>query len=384
MAAARPSKKPEIPRLEVPGVSQEELAPALGLLQVLDPSGNLVGDPPALASEQLLEMYRGVVTIRIMDERLLALQRQGRIGFYGEARGQEAAVIGSAYALEPEDYIVPALREAGAAILRGLPLRAYVAQIFGNANDIAHGRQLPCHPGSRASRYVTMSSCVGTQLPHAQGMAWAAKIRGHKIVVIGYMGDGATSEEDFHVAMNFAGVYQVPVVYFCQNNQWAISVPVGKQTASETIAVKAIAYGIPGVRVDGNDILAVYKATREAVDRARSGGGPTFIEALTYRVSAHSSSDDPTRYRDESITEQWKQKDPIARFRAHLIGSGVLDEAGDTRIRDQIEREVRDAIAAEEAAPPPRLETLVEDVYADVPWHLREQLDALLHLKNKG
>src|SRR5262249_43010769 len=165
----------EIPRLEVPGVSPEELAPALGLLQVLDPSGNVVGDPPALASEQLLEMYRGVVTIRTMDERLLTLQRQGRIGFYGEARGQEAAVIGTAAALDEQDYIVPALREAGAGIYRGLPLRAYIAQIFGNANDVCKGRQMPCHPGSRAARYVTMSSCIATQLPHATGMALAAE-----------------------------------------------------------------------------------------------------------------------------------------------------------------------------------------------------------------
>jgi pyruvate dehydrogenase E1 component alpha subunit/2-oxoisovalerate dehydrogenase E1 component alpha subunit len=383
MAASRVSKKSPLeaaPRLRVPGVSDEELAPALGLYQILDPSGKVMlpdRELPRLAPAQLLEMYRATVMIRTMDERLLALQRQGRIGFYGEARGQEAAVIGSAYALEPEDYVVPALREAGAAILRGLPLRAYVAQIFGNANDIAHGRQMPCHPGSRASRYVTMSSCVATQLPHAQGMAWAARIRGHKIVVMGYLGDGATSEEDFHVAMNFAGVYHVPVVFFCQNNQWAISVPVARQTASETLAVKAIAYGMPGVRVDGNDILAVYKVAKEAVERARVGGGPTFIEALTYRMGAHSSSDDPSRYRDESITEEWKARDPILRFRAYLFEHGLIDQAADQRIREQVAAEVRDAIAAEEAVGPPRLGTLVEDVYADVPWNLKEQLAEL-------
>jgi pyruvate dehydrogenase E1 component alpha subunit/2-oxoisovalerate dehydrogenase E1 component alpha subunit len=374
----QPPPAPALPK--VPGVSDEELAPTLGLYQILDENGECKlpdKERPQLEPAQLLEMYRSIVLIRTMDERLLNLQRQGRIGFYGEARGQEAAVIGSAYALEPEDYVVPALREAGAALLRGLPLRAYVAQIFGNANDLGKGRQLPCHPGSHKSRYVTMSSCVASQLPHATGLAWAAKLRGHKIVVLGYMGDGATSEEDFHVAMNFAGVYHVPVVFVCQNNQWAISTPMGRQTASQTIAVKAVAYGMPGVRVDGNDILGVYAATRAAVERARKGGGPTFIEAVTYRVSAHSSSDDPSRYRDESVTAEWTRKDPIVRFRKYLMSRGVLDEAADTRIREQVEAEVREAIAAEEGVPPPPIESMIQDVYKEVPRHLQEQLEEM-------
>ena len=376
--AVRASKKASAqPTLHIPGVEDAEIQPALGLYQILAPDGSLVvpeSEVPKLSPAQLLDMYRAVVRIRTMDERLLGLQRQGRIGFYGEARGQEASIIGAAYALGREDIIVPALREAGAALLHGLPLLAYVAQIFGNANDLAKGRQLPCHPGSRESRYVTMSSCVGSQLPHAQGMAWAAKIRGDKTVVMGFMGDGATSEEDFHVAMNFAGVFEVPVVFVCENNQWAISTPVTAQTASPTIAIKAVAYGIPGVRVDGNDILAVYKVAKAAVDRARAGGGPTFIEALTYRIGAHSSSDDPSRYRDEAITEAWKDKDPIARLRSYLLGRKALDEAADARLHEAADAEVREAIAAEEGVPPPALATLVEDVYAEVPAHLAEQL----------
>src|SRR5581483_11045104 len=219
----------------------------------------------------------------------------GRIGFYGEARGQEAAIIGAAAALQQNDWIVPALREAGAAIFRGLSMREYVAQIFGNGNDVARGRQLPCHPGTRAARYVTMSSCIATQVPHAVGMAMAAKIKKDPVVVLGCLGDGASSEEDFHVAANFAGVFKAPVVLFCANNQWAISTPCTQQTASPTFAIKGVAYGLPSVRVDGNDILAVYSTVKAAVDRARRGDGPSFIEALTYRVSAHSSSDDPTR-----------------------------------------------------------------------------------------
>jgi pyruvate dehydrogenase E1 component alpha subunit/2-oxoisovalerate dehydrogenase E1 component alpha subunit len=354
-------------------------APELGLYQILDEQG-AVADPariPPLPPADLLRIYRGMLLIRVMDERLLALQRQGRIGFYGEAKGQEAAIIGAAHALGPRDWLVPALREAGAGIYRGLSLRDYVAQIFGNGDDVSKGRQLPCHPGTRAARYLTMSSCIASQLPHAMGIAWAARIQGEDTVVLGCLGDGATSEEDFHVAANFAGVYRAPVVFLCQNNQWAISTPVGLQTAAPTMAVKAIAYGFGGVRVDGNDVLAVYACVHEAVERARRGEGPTLIEALTYRVSAHSSSDDPTRYRDEKITEQWRRRDPIARFRAWLTAQGLLDAAADERLRAELEAEVRETIAAQERVAPPPLSSLVEDVFAEVPRHLAEQLAEL-------
>lgn len=350
-------------------------APELGLLQIVGDNG--IADParvPRMSADEARRIYRGMVTIRLMDERLLAMQRQGRIGFYGEARGQEAAVIGAAAALGPDDWLVPALREAGAAIYRGLSLRQYVAQIFGNSDDVAKGRQLPCHPGTRAARYVTMSSCIATQLPHAVGMAMAAQLRRDPVVVLGCLGDGASSEEDFHVAANFAGVFRPPVVFFCSNNQWAISTPAARQTASATFAVKAVAYGFPGVRADGNDVLAVYSAVKSAVERARRGDGPTLVEALTYRVSAHSSSDDPTRYRDETITEAWKKKDPIERFRRFLFAQGILDQKGDDELRAAVDAEVRDAVAAEEPVGPPPLRSLVEDVFAEVPAHLEEQL----------
>jgi pyruvate dehydrogenase E1 component alpha subunit/2-oxoisovalerate dehydrogenase E1 component alpha subunit len=356
-------------------------APELGLYQVVRDDG--VADParvPRLPADELRRIYRGMLVVRVMDERLLGLQRQGRIGFYGEARGQEAAVIGAAAALGSRDWLVPALREAGAGIFRGLPLTTYVAQIFGNRDDPAKGRQLPCHPGTRAARFLTMSSCIATQLPHAVGLAWAAKIKHDDVVVLGCLGDGATSEEDFHVAANFAGVVGAPVVFFCQNNQWAISTPAKQQTAAPSLAIKAAAYGFPGVRCDGNDVLAVYATVHDAVENARAGGGPTLVEALTYRVSAHSSSDDPTRYRDERVTEAWKQKDPIVRYRTFLMTAGLIDAAADERLRAEVEAEVRDAIVREEPVPPPPLESLVEDVFADVPPHLREQLAAILPL----
>jgi pyruvate dehydrogenase E1 component alpha subunit/2-oxoisovalerate dehydrogenase E1 component alpha subunit len=349
--------------------------PTLDRLQIVAENG--IADParvPRMSADEARRIYRGMLTIRIMDERLLGMQRQGRIGFYGEAKGQEAAVIGAAAALGPDDWLVPALREAGAAIFRGLTLRQYVAQIFGNADDVAQGRQLPCHPGTRAARYVTMSSCIATQLPHAVGMAMAAKIRRDPVVVLGCLGDGASSEEDFHVAANFAGVYRAPVVFLCSNNQWAISTPSTQQTASATFAVKALAYGFGGVRVDGNDVLAVYSAVKSAVEQARRGGGPTLVEALTYRVSAHSSSDDPSRYRDERVTDAWKKKDPIDRFKKFLVAQGLLDETADAKLRAAIDAEVREAIAAEEPVGPPPLRSLIEDVYAEVPVHLEEQL----------
>ena len=325
--------------------------------------------------EQLMKLYRGMLLIRIIDERMLTLQRQGRISFYGEARGQEAAVVGTAAALGKSDYVLPALREAGAALYRGLPLRAYIAQIYGNENDLTKGRQMPCHPGSRDARYVTMSSCIATQLPHAVGMAMAAKLRHDPVVIAGYMGDGATSEGDFHVALNFAAVYRAPVVLVCQNNQWAISTPVAGQTASPTIAHKALGYGIPALRVDGNDVLACYAAMRDAVAFARAGGGPIFLEALTYRVSAHSTSDDPSRYRDESITAVWKsERDPLVRFRHFLRVIGALSDGVDSALHEAIEAEIKSAVVAEEAARPPALATLIEDVFATPTAALREQL----------
>jgi pyruvate dehydrogenase E1 component alpha subunit/2-oxoisovalerate dehydrogenase E1 component alpha subunit len=358
----------------------DDHAKATGLLQILRPDGTVNG--PFVAPERALalRMYRHMRFIRIMDERLLALQRQGRIGFYGEARGQEAAVTGSAAALVPGDWIVPALREAGVGLYVGMSVRSYIAQIFGNSNDPTKGRQLPCHPCGKDVNYVVMSSCVSSQVPHAVGIAMAMKIAGDKgKCAIGYMGDGGMSEADVHVAMNFAGVFKSPVVFFCQNNQWAISTPGKVQTASQTVAIKALAYGIEPLRVDGNDVFAVLAATRYACEKARRGDGPTFIEALTYRVSAHSSSDDPSRYRDENVTLEWRsKKDPLERLRLWLRAQGWLLDLEDARLSEDIEKEVRDATAAEEAAALPGIESLIEDVFETPTSQLREQMATYL------
>lgn len=352
---------------------------ALGMYQLLAPDGTVRNEEAAarIDRELALRMYRGMLTIRVVDARMMALQRQGRIGFYGEALGQEAAVIGSAAAVKPDDWLVPALREAGAGLYRGLTLDSYIAQIFGNDADVSKGRQMPCHPCDRDNFYVVMSSCVANQLPQAAGIAMGMKIRGDAgRICIGYCGDGGTSEPDFHVAMNFAGVSKAPLVLVCQNNQWAISTPGTLQTASRTIAIKGLAYGIESVRADGNDALAAYTAVKYAADKARSGAGPMFVELLTYRVGAHTSSDDPSRYRDESITEVWKnERDPLVRMRGYLVAQGWLAEGESDEMASAIETEVRAVIARQEPRAAPALETLIEDVFEEPPWHLREQLD---------
>jgi len=347
------------------------------VLQILNPNGKIETDLlPRLPPERLLELYRHMLTVRILDVRMLALQRQGRIGFYGTCKGQEAATVGSGAALEPTDWAFPALREGAVLLMRGYPLEQYVAQLMGCALDPTHGRQMPCHFSSAEHHYVSLSSVIATQIPQATGAAWAAKIKGHKTVVLGYFGDGATSATDFHCALTFGAVHKVPCVFFCQNNQFAISVPFAKQTASAGIAVKAEAYGMPGVAVDGNDVLAVYSATKQAVDRARRGEGPTLIEAITYRLEGHSSSDDPTRYRDEGVARQWAQKDPIARFRHYLELEGLVDDSTDAQIQSEQKAAIDAAIALAEASPPPALDTLFTDVYATMPPHIAEQRDA--------
>lgn len=333
---------------------------------------------PRLSPSQLLDLYRAMVRIRTLDERMMTLQRQGRIGFYGACTGQEAACLASAYALEPTDWIFPALREAAAMLLRGFPLVPYLAQVFGNAGDVTKGRQMPSHQAARSVNQVSWSSCIGTQLTQATGAAWAAKLKKDDTVVMAYLGDGATSSADFHTALNFAGVFKAPVVFVCQNNHWSISIPLERQTASESIAIKAKAYGFPGVKVDGNDVDAVYGAAALAVQRARGGGGPTLIEAETYRMGAHSSSDDPTRYRDQAEVDRWKARDPIARMHRRLLEEKVWDDSREAALRAELLAEVNQAIDVSEALPPPEASTLFDDVYAELPWNLVEQRRQLL------
>jgi pyruvate dehydrogenase E1 component alpha subunit/2-oxoisovalerate dehydrogenase E1 component alpha subunit len=344
------------------------------LLQLLGPDGALLGAKPDIPGADLVKMFRHIVRMRALDQRMLSLQRQGRIGFYGTAHGQEAAVTGSAYAARPTDWVFPALRELGVSLWRGTSVRDIVCQLIGNSGDVLIGRQMPCHFSDRRVNTVAWSSVIGTQLVHAMGAAWGAKIRRTDDVMLGYLGDGASSSADFHAAANFAGVMRLPVVFFCQNNQWAISVPLSRQTASSSIAIKATAYGFPGVRVDGNDILAVVQATREAIERARRGEGPTLVEAVTFRMGGHSSSDDPTRYRDPQLVAEWERRDPLARLRRYLQNERLLAEGDEERMVAEMNDEISAAVTAAEALPPPAIETLFTDVYRDMPKHIEEQM----------
>ena len=352
--------------------------PDLGLLTVLRDDGS--ADPatdPCLAAEVLLRGYREMRRLRLLDARMILLQRQGRVGFYGAAHGQEAVPIAAGLAVAPGDWIFPALREQSVMLVRGFSLQAYVAQVFGNSGDVNKGRQMPSHQSGRAVNQVSWSSCIGPQLPQAVGCAFAMRAGKTGAVALGFCGDGATSQGDFHAAMNFAGVWQAPCVIVCQNNQWSISVPTAKQTASRTLAIKARAYGMPGVRVDGNDLLAMHSALSVAIDRARTGGGPTFIEAVTYRMGAHSTSDDPTRYRSQDEVDAWAKKDPLDRLRRHLTHLGLVSEASDASLDAELTAEIAAAIEAVEQLPPPPRESLLEDVYAEPTWNLREQMAEL-------
>lgn len=362
-------------------VHPHEVLAEPSLFQVVDPQGQVVGPRPDMDDATLLSMYRHMVLIRALDERMMILQRQGRAGFYGACTGQEAPPIGTAAALRATDWVFPALREGVIMLYRGYDLETYVSQVFGNAKDVLKGRQMPSHYSDRSVAFVSWSSCIGPQLTQAVGAAWAAKLKKTDDITVGFMGDGATSSADFHTALNFAGVYQAPCILICQNNHWSISVPTKQQTVARTIAEKAVAYGLPFARVDGNDVLAVYSAVQEAAKRARSGGGPTFLEMLTYRIGAHSSSDDPRVYRDENEVVVWKKKDPIARMKALLIADGKWTEAQDTEQKQALEAFVKETVDTAEKHPAPSQATLFEDVYAEPPWHLEEQ--AREHLRGQ-
>lgn len=348
--------------------------PTLDLLQVLRDDGS--ADPaydPFLAPETLLAMYREMRRLRALDAALVALQRQGRIGFYGACLGQEAVPIATAFAVEPSDLVFPALRESAIMLVRGFPLERYIAQVFGSSDDVLKGRQMPSHMSARAVNVVSWSSTVATQLPQAVGAAWAARKAGARSVTIGFVGEGGTSSADFHAAANFAAVFRAPCLIIVQNNAWALSTPVERQTASETFAVKAKAYGMQGARIDGNDALAVYRTVAEARVRAVAGAGPTLIECVTYRMGPHSTSDDPDVYRSSDAVEEWKVRDPIARLRRHLEYLGIMEAALDARMGNELDDEIKRAIASAETKPPPDRDTMFDDVYAERPWNLEEQ-----------
>lgn len=335
-------------------------------LEILRPNGELAdGTMATLTDEETREAYRWMVMSRMMDDRAVSLQRQGRMGTFSRGHGQEASVVGSSFALDlSRDWLVPQYRELAAVVRHGFPLDRFLLYWMGNP---AGGRS------PDGVRVLPTQIALAAQLPHAVGLAWGRMKQGESDVVITYFGDGASSEGDSHEAMNLAGVIKAPVIFFLQNNGWAISTPRHLQTAAEALAYRARGYGFPGVIVDGNDLFAVVQATRDAVARARAGEGPTLIESQTYRMGAHNTADDPSRYMPEEALADWADRDPIARVQRYLMSRGLLDEAGDEELRRDIDEEITVAIEAAEGFEPPHSGQIFTHVYADPPERLLQQ-----------
>jgi pyruvate dehydrogenase E1 component alpha subunit len=346
----------------------ERFDPVKGeMWRVLDEAGGIrEGFDPGLGEGDIKRIYGLMTTTRAADIKAFKLQRQGRMGTYAPSLGHEACQIGSALALGKEDWLFPYFRDLGMYITLGYPLALYYHYWMGHEDGMRAPDGLNIFP---------LAIPVASQIPHAVGAGMAANIRKLSLAVVTTFGDGATSEGDFHEALNYAGVFRTPNVFICYDNQYAISVPRSRQTASATIAQKAVAYGFPGVLVDGNDALAVYAAVREAVGRARAGAGPTLIEAFTYRLADHTTSDDAAKYRDAGDVAAWEKKDPIDRFRIHLKARGLWDEAFEKSVRESANETVEKAVTEAEAMPPAPLEDLFAYTYASMPPSLREQLE---------
>lgn len=341
------------------------IKPKVEYLSILDGSGNVdAALDPKLNADRSIYLYRLMLTARRLDERCINMQRQGRLGTYGPCRGQEAAHCAASLAMEPEDWVVHAFREPGSFYHRGWPLET-VLQFWG-------GYEEGCRPPEGA-RDLPIAVPIATQIPHAMGLAWAMKLRGDNHAVLCYFGEGATSEGDFSESMNFAGVYHLPVIFLCQNNQWAISIPREAQTASETIAQKALAFGFDGLQLDGNDPLAVYVGTREAVEKAKAGGGPTLIEAVTYRLSMHTTADDPTKYRSQAEVEKWEKLDPIPRYQKYLVQRKILNQKLIGEIEADVLSQVAAAVDRFEASRDVDPLDCFSYMYKDLPAELREQ-----------
>lgn len=361
-----------MPRTEI------ELEHPVEYLSILDENNKLDSDlEPDIDDDLKKRMFRTMLLSRRFDERLLTLQREGRIGTFAPVRGQEACQIGSLSVLGDNDWFVPAFREFAAMIWRGFPL----ADILVFAAGYNEGAALP-----EDAHDLPIAVPVATQIPHAVGLGYAAQYQVRDEVAIAFFGDGATSEGDFHEALNFAGILKTPTIFLCQNNRWAISLPRDKQTKSKTLAQKGLAHGLPCLQVDGNDVLAVYAAVSEAAERARNGDGPTMIECLTYRLSIHTTADDPSKYRDEEEVREWEGRDPLPRFQQYLTENEVISEDDVNTMEDEIANEIDEAwdkaeSRIEELAGP---EMMFDHVYAERPPYLESQRQAFVAAQQEG
>ncbi|MBD3207505.1 pyruvate dehydrogenase (acetyl-transferring) E1 component subunit alpha [Candidatus Bathyarchaeota archaeon] len=348
----------------------EEYDPLKGeMFQILDPEGEVNEElEPSLEDEYLTRVYRTMVLARAADKRSVTLQRQGKMGAYPPTEGQEASQLGPTLALRGEDWLVQGYREMAAVVWKGVPLWRMFLFWMGNEEGTLYPDNV---------RVTPPVVPVGDQITHAVGISYASKLRGEDSVSMVYFGDGGSSEGAFHEGLNFAGVLKTPTIFVCQNNQYAISVPRKFQTASETIAQKAVAYGFPGIQVDGNDILALYVAAEKAVERARNGEGPTLIETYTYRLGDHTTSDDARRYRSEEEVEQWEDKDPLKRFRIYLENKGLWSEDEEEKIEEEVKNTIDEAVEKALSHPKPDIEDVFEYTYKEIPPYLNEQLKFL-------
>ena len=392
--AYRPGDAPDFSAIEVPAAGaalRPDVAAAAvdthplctHLVRVLDDAGQAVGPwDPKLDPDTLRKMLRDMKTVRTFDDRMYRAQRQGKTSFYMKCTGEEAIAVAAASAMNADDMHFPTYRQQGLLVVRGYPLVDMMCQIYSNRNDKLKGRQLPIMYSDKKHGFFSISGNLGTQYPQAVGWAMASAIKGDSRIAMGWIGDGATAEGDFHSALTFAAVYQAPVILAVVNNQWAISSFSGIAGAEQaTFASRAVGYGIAGLRVDGNDALAVYAATRWAADRARMNKGPTLIEYFTYRAEGHSTSDDPTAYRPAGEQKAWPLGDPIVRLKAHLSALGEWDDERDAALDKELDATVRAAQKeAEKHGILPEqgftdIPSMFEDVYADMPWHIAEQRD---------
>ncbi|MEM2237433.1 MAG: thiamine pyrophosphate-dependent dehydrogenase E1 component subunit alpha [Candidatus Caldarchaeum sp.] len=346
------------------------------MFQVISPEGEEVSDI-RIGHSLLLSMYRDMVMARILDAWLMRLQRMGLVGLHAPSEGEEAACVGTAYALEDEDWVFPLYRELPTYIARKVPIQEILNRHLQNSRDRLKGRDIAIY-GDVRYNIVPAPVPVSLHTSSAVGFALAFRMKGERRVVMNYFGEGATSKGDLHEALNFAGVFKAPIVFVCVNNQYAISLPVTRQTAAPTIADKAVAYGFEGVRVDGNDVVACYLAAENAVEKARKGLGPTLLETVTYRLGPHTTADDPSRYRDKDEVEKWRAKDPIKRLKKFLVDRGMWSESDDRSLWAEYEETVRKTV--DECIKVPQLPYTVifEDVYASEPWHLAEERNELL------
>jgi 2-oxoisovalerate dehydrogenase E1 component alpha subunit len=354
------------------------------ILKILQQDGTVYdgAELPKIDQTLATKVYKTLAFHRVLDERMVAAQRQGRSSFYMTALGEEATTVGGAAALEPQDMIMGQYREQGALMFRGFKLEQFMNQMFSNEKDLGKGRQMPIHYGSNALNYMTISSPLGTQIPQAAGYAYGQKLQGKDEVTICYFGEGAASEGDFHAGLNMAAVHGAPVIFFCRNNGYAISTPSDEQYKGNGIASRGVGYGIKTLRIDGNDILAVIKAVQWAREYALTENAPVIIEAMSYRLGAHSTSDDPSGYRTREEEAKWQENDPILRMKNWLLAQDWWNEEQDSALFEQLRDDVLAAVKVAEKIAKPELRELVTDVYDDVPEHIEKQYQELVeHIK---